>query len=64
MTTYLTGFAGFAGIMLAGAGLADFDPATGMIDLKPFNAYALIAAVPTLAATVVAPIALMMGWRK
>lgn len=62
LTTYATGFVGLVGLILAGAGLAEFDPATGMIDLAPFNAYALIAAVPGVIATALAPLALIKGW--
>lgn len=64
LTTYITGFVGFGGLALAGAGLAEFDAATGMIDFAPFNAYALAAAIPGALATIVAPIALIMGWGK
>lgn len=64
LATYVTGLVGFAGLALAGAGLAEFDPATGMIDFAPFNAYALAAAVPGVLATVVAPLALLKGWGK
>lgn len=64
LTTYLTGFAGFAGLIAAGLGWADFDQATGMIDIAPFNAYALAAAIPGILATIVAPLALLKGWGK
>lgn len=63
-TTYLTGLVGFLGLALAGYGLADFDPATGMIDFAPFNAYALVAAIPGAISAVLAPLALMKGWSK
>lgn len=62
LSIYITGFVGFAGLALAGAGLADFDAATGMIDFAPFNAYALAAAVPGALATILAPMALLKGW--
>lgn len=62
LATYITGFVGLAGLALAGAGLAEFDAATGMIDLAPFNAYALAAAIPGAVATVLAPMALLRGW--
>ena len=64
LTTYLTGLVGFVGLALAGYGLAEFDPATGMIDFAPFNAYALAAALPGALATIVAPVALVRGWGK
>ncbi len=62
LTTYATGFIGLVGLILAGAGMAEFDHATGMIDLAPFNAYALAAALPAIVATALAPIALIKGW--
>lgn len=61
--TYATSFVGLVGLILAGAGLADFDSATGMIDIAPFNAYALAALVPTGFAAVLAPLALLKGWK-
>lgn len=64
LTTYITGFVGFGGLALAGAGLAEFDAATGMIDFAPFNAYSLAAAIPGFVATIIAPIALIKGWGK
>ncbi len=64
MATYLTGAAGFGALILAGLGLADYDSTTGMLDLKPFNVYALAAAISTGLAVIVAPLALLKGWRK
>ena len=60
---YLTGIVTFIGIVLAGVGLAEFDIETGMIDLAPFNAYALVAAVPSIVGLFMAPIALIKKWR-
>ena len=62
LTTYLTGAAGFAGLIAAGLGWAEFDHATGMIDFAPFNVYALVAAIPGIVATVLAPLALLKRW--
>lgn len=59
---YLTGIVSFLGVALAGIGLAEFDIETGMIDLAPFNAYALAAAVPSVVALAMAPIALIRKW--
>lgn len=64
LSLYLTGLAGMIGLAFAAMGLADFDAATGTIDIAPFNIYALFAAVPGIAATVVAPLALLRGWGK
>lgn len=64
MTTYLTGLVGLVGLLMAGMGWAEFDPATGAIDIAPFNAYALVAAIPTVIGMVIAPVALALGWGK
>ncbi len=61
--TYATGFVGLVGLILAGANLATFDANTGMLDLAPFNAYALAALLPTGLAVVLAPLALLKGWK-
>jgi len=63
LATYASGLAGLVGLILAGSGLADFDYQTGMIDLAPFNAYALAALIPTGVAAILAPLALLKGWR-
>lgn len=63
-TTYVTGFAGFCGLALAGYGLAEFDPATGLIDFAPFNVYALAAAIPGGVGSIIAALALKGGWGK
>ena len=62
LVTYLTAAISFLGIALAGLGLAEFDVETGMIDLAPFNAYALIGALPSVVGLFMAPIALIKGW--
>jgi hypothetical protein len=59
---YLTGIVSFVGIALAGVGIAEFDLETGVIDLAPFNAYALVATAPSIIALVMAPIALIRQW--
>ena len=64
LTTYITGAAGVVGLGLAGMGLAEFDYATGMIDLAPFNVYALVALIPTAIAPVMASVAVMLKWGK
>jgi hypothetical protein len=59
---YLTGILSFIGVALAGVGLAEFDIETGMIDLAPFNVYALAAAIPSIVGLFMAPIALIGKW--
>jgi hypothetical protein len=59
---YLTGIVSFVGITLAGVGLAEFDLETGVIDIAPFNAYALVAVIPSVVGLFMAPIALIQKW--
>ena len=62
--TYLTSaFAGI-GFLLMAMGFAEFDQATGMIDLKPFNAYALAAIIAPPLASLLAMVAAALGWGK
>ena len=62
LATYGTGALGVVGIMLAGLGLAEFDHASGMIDLAPFNLYALTALAPAIASPFLAALAVLRGW--
>lgn len=64
LTVYATGAVGAIGILAAAFGLAEFDPTTGMTTIAPFNAYALVAAVPTFVAPFLASVALWFGWGK
>lgn len=64
LTTYATGAIGVLGLLLAGMGWAEFDYATGQIDLEPFNAYALVAFIPAVISPVLASAALIFGWGK
>lgn len=59
---YITGIISFIGVALAGIGLAEFDLETGMIDIAPFNAYALAATIPSIIGLFMAPIALIRKW--
>jgi hypothetical protein len=61
---YGTGIAGVAGLALAAMGHAEFDHATGVIDLAPFNLYTLIGAIPAALSPVVAAVAVVKGWGK
>ena len=53
-----------AGGLLALFGLADFDPATGVLDLHPFNAYAAAGAVGGVGSSALATVALWRGWGR
>lgn len=52
----------FAASGLAMAGLADFDLATGTLDIRPFNLYALTGATGGIVSSALASIALWRGW--
>lgn len=62
--TYLTSAAAGIGFILMTMGLAEFDQATGMIDLKPFNAYALAAVIAGPISAILATIAAAFGWGR
>lgn len=64
LATYGTGALGVIGLIVAGLGYADFDHATGMIDLKPFNLYALAGLAPTIASPFLAAVAVIKGWGR
>ena len=61
---YASGLLGIVGLVIGAAGLGTYDPVTGMVDLAPFNAHALIAAIPAVIAPAVAWLALALDWRK
>lgn len=49
---------------LALAGLAEFDPATGTLDIRPFNLYALTGSTGGVVSSVLASVALWRGWGR
>lgn len=53
---------GLAGSILAAMGYADFDAATGLLDLKPVNIYALVGAASGIGASGLALLAVIKGW--
>lgn len=53
---------GLAGSILAAMGYADFDAATGLLDMKPVNVYALVGAVGGMGASGLALLAVIKGW--
>ena len=59
-TSFLTGLA----TLVALAGYATFDSATGMFDLHPVNVYAVLPFVGTVGASGMAWIAVLFGWGK
>lgn len=57
-------FTFFVGSALSIAGLADFDPATGILDPRPFNLYALVGATGGVGSSALAMFALLKGWGR
>ena len=53
---------GLGGSILAAMGYADFDAATGALDLKPVNIYALAGAAGGIGASGLALLAVIKGW--
>ena len=49
---------------LAMAGLADFDLATGTLDIRPFNLYTLTGAGGGMVSSLLASVALLRGWGR
>jgi hypothetical protein len=64
LTIYLTAAATGLGLLLTALGAADFDRATGMIDLHPFNAYALAGLVAGPVASLLASVAVLFKWGR
>ena len=54
----------FAGSALALAGMAEFDSATGVLDIGPFNLYAATGAVAGIVSSALAFFAVMFRWGK
>lgn len=51
-----------AGSALSLTGLADFDPQSGLLDLRPLNVYALVGATSGIGAGGLAAFALLKRW--
>lgn len=61
LLTYLSGLAASG---LALYGLADFDPATGMLDLHPIDLYGFIGAAGGVLSSGLASLAVWWGWGR
>jgi hypothetical protein len=64
-------FAAYIGSALAGGafllsafGYAEYDAGTGLVDIAPFNVYALAAVVAGPLASAMAAVAVWFGWGK
>lgn len=60
----LTYAAALAASALALAGLADFNPTTGHLEIHPFNLYAAVASAAGLVSSAIAGLALIKGWGR
>ena len=49
---------------LAMAGLAEFDLATGTLDIRPFNLYAVTGTAGGVVSSALASLALLRGWGR
>ena len=49
---------------LPDADMADFDLATGTLDIRPFNLYALVGAGGGVVSSALASVALLRGWGR
>ena len=62
LTAYIgAALAGLA-FIAASLGLATYDPATGMVDLHPFNVWLLAGIIAGPVASALAAVALWLGW--
>lgn len=65
LVIYALGILGGLGATYAASqGWATFDPATGALDIKPFNLNALIATIVATGGNLLAAIALWRGWGR
>ena len=64
LTVYVTAFLTGAAGLLAFFGWATVDMATGMVDLAPFNIYAIAPFIATVLASLLASVALLFKWGK
>ena len=64
LTTYIAAALAGLAFLAAMLGLATYDPATGMIDFHPFSVYWLAGIIAGPVSSVVASIALALGWGR
>lgn len=62
LAVYIGGFLAGVGFLLSVLGYAEYDHATGYIDIAPFNVYALSGVIAGPLASALATIALWLGW--
>jgi hypothetical protein len=62
LTVYITTALAGAAVVLNMLGLAVYDAATGTVDLAPFSIYTVAPLIAAPLASVLAAIAVMLGW--
>lgn len=60
---YATGAVSLSALLLQMYGLADYDPQTGLIDIKPFSVGAVIPMLISACGNAMAFIAVLRSWR-
>ncbi len=64
LATYIGAFLAGVAFLVSAFVLAEYDHATGYVDIAPFNVYALAAVIAPPLASGLAAIALWFGWGK
>ena len=64
LTAYITAFLGGLAVILSLAGVADYDRATGLLDVHPFNVYWLAGVIGGPLASGMAAVVLWWQGRK
>ena len=63
LVSYGVGLVSFGAVVAQMYGLADYDPKTGMIDIRPFNVNAIMPALLALGNQALAVVAVVKGWK-
>lgn len=63
LTVYLVSVLAMSATLLSLAGLADYDAATGLLDIRPFNINMVAGVGAGLVASALALLANVLGWK-
>ncbi len=63
ITIYIMAILSGAAVLASLAGVADYDPASGMVDVHPFNITLIGGLVAPVLASVLATMAAWLGWK-